>query len=116
MIEAAWDRDGAAAADQFLNELLVSRKRKDRQRLADVLVRFESYCRTGTLKVPMELNDLRDGIREIKAGDVRLPFFHVDPSPAGAVRLTHGFLKGTQRAPFKEIARAIGIRREDGKR
>ncbi|WP_156056496.1 hypothetical protein [Streptosporangium roseum] len=81
--------------------------------MADILVRLERYAVTGTLAVPRELNDLRDGIREIKAGDVRLPFFDVPGSIANAIRLTSGFFKSSWKTPRKHIDEAIWVRRED---
>ncbi|WP_062345959.1 hypothetical protein [Herbidospora yilanensis] len=113
MIEAARTRAGECRADDFLRRLEESRQPKDAARLADVLIRMERYAVTGSLAVPRELNNLRDGIREIKAGDVRLPFFEVPGSAADAVRLTSGFIKQSWRAPRKYIDEAIWVRTED---
>ncbi|WP_020544481.1 hypothetical protein [Nonomuraea coxensis] len=113
MIEAARTTRGECRADAFLTQLEQSRSRKDVVRLAEILVRFERYALTGSLAVPRELNDLRGGIREIKAGDVRLPFFDVPRSNAGAIRLTSGFLKKSWRTPRRHIDEAIWVRRED---
>ncbi|GII87421.1 hypothetical protein Ssi03_54110 [Sphaerisporangium siamense] len=113
MIEAARTRDGEYRADSFMRMLESSRSRKDETRLADILIRFERYAHTGSLPVPRELNDLRDGIKEIKAGDVRLPFFDVVKSSAAAIRLTSGFLKKSWKTPRKQIDEAMWIRRED---
>ncbi|GHE43842.1 hypothetical protein GCM10017673_52480 [Streptosporangium violaceochromogenes] len=113
MIEAARTTTGECRADEFIKKLENSRKPKDAQRLADILVRLERFAATGTLAVPRELNDLRDGIREIKAGDVRLPFFDVPRTFSGAIRLTGGFLKRSWRTPRNHIDEAIWVRRED---
>lgn len=113
MIEAARTASGECRADAFISGLESSRSRRDADRLADVLVRFERYAMTGTLAVPRELNDLEQGLREIKAGDVRLPFFDVPKSPTNAIRLTSGFIKRTWMTPRKYINEALWIRRED---
>ncbi|MEU8266393.1 hypothetical protein AB0B89_04435 [Sphaerisporangium sp. NPDC049002] len=63
MIEAARTREGEARADAFIARLEKSRSQKDAKRLADILVRFERYAYTGSLAIPRELNDLRDGIK-----------------------------------------------------
>ncbi|WP_329092366.1 hypothetical protein [Streptosporangium sp. NBC_01469] len=81
--------------------------------MADIIIRLERYAATGTLAVPRELNDLRDGIREIKVGDVRLPFFDVPGSVANAIRLTSGFLKKSWQTPRGYIDEAIWVRKED---
>lgn len=104
--------DGECPADEFLVALENSRKPKDRDRLAAILMLFEDYAE-GELEIPRELNDLRDGVREIKAGDVRLPFFEVDGTKTGAIRLTHGFVKRGEKAPREQIDKASWIRRED---
>lgn len=113
MIEAARTTTGECRADEFIKKLENSRSDKDMARLADILVRLERFAMTGTLAVPRELNDLREGIREIKAGDVRLPFFDVPQSTSGAIRLTSGFLKKSWRTPRRHIDEAIWVRRED---
>ncbi|MEV6863279.1 hypothetical protein AB0M44_20020 [Streptosporangium subroseum] len=113
MIEAARTIAGECRADAFIKKLEASRARRDAERLADILVRFERYAITGSLAIPRELNDLRDGIKEIKAGDVRLPFFDVPKSSTGAIRLTSGFIKKSWRTPRGYIDEAIWVRRED---
>ncbi|WP_204017564.1 hypothetical protein [Sphaerimonospora thailandensis] len=113
MIEAARTTAGECRADAFITELESTRSRKNLTRLADIVVRFERFALTGSLPVPRELNDLEDGIKEIKAGDVRLPFFDVPRSPTGAVRLTSGFLKKSWKTPPKYIREAIWVRKED---
>lgn len=113
MIEAAVDGDGAARAEIFIDRLGASRVGKDLIRLTDSLIRLEDFARTGSLDIPRELNDLRDGIKEIKVGDVRWLFYEPAPRACASVRLTHAFLKGTQRTPRREIDLALWIRRED---
>ncbi|TDC05822.1 type II toxin-antitoxin system RelE/ParE family toxin [Actinomadura bangladeshensis] len=113
-IEAAKDRDGAEQAANFIAKLERSRRRKDRDRIADIAVRFNDFAVNGRLRAPREINDLEDGIKEIKAGDVRLPFYEEQAGGhRGLVRLTHGFSKKQQKCPLKEIRKAIAIRRED---
>jgi hypothetical protein len=115
MIEAARLPDGSAPADDFL-VMLEESKGELRRRLADIAVRFEDYAHRGTLRVPRELNDLGDGIREIKAGNVRLPFFEIENqehSPVGVVRLTNGFVKKTWNTPRKHILKAVWVRGKD---
>ncbi|MDH6577570.1 hypothetical protein [Kitasatospora sp. MAP5-34] len=112
MIEAARCPDGMLA-DQWIAKLERSKSRRDLDRLADIAIVFESFARRGTLEVPRELNELGDGLREIKVGKHRFPFFHLEGSPAGAVRLTHGFLKGTWPTPRGELDKAKWVRRKD---
>jgi phage-related protein len=118
LIEAARTGDGQGIAEAFLSGLENARvhRKKNLDRLADVAVRFEDFARRGTLEVPRELReDLREGIGEIKAGDVRLLFFNAVASchSLRIVRLTHGFIKGTERTPRREIDKALWVRRED---
>jgi hypothetical protein len=116
MIEVARTRAGEVRADAFIVELerRAARGKQDAlRRLSDIAIRFEEYAQMGTLRIPLELNQLTDNIWEIKAGDVRLPFFEVPESPSGAVRLTSGFIKGTWRTPRKFIDEAEWVRRED---
>jgi hypothetical protein len=76
IIEAARTHDGKEPVEEFLRRLEKPRRAKNTQRLADIAIVFEEYGRTGTLDIPRELNDLRrGGLWEIKAGDVRFPFF-----------------------------------------
>jgi hypothetical protein len=83
-----------------------------------------------------EINDLGEGLWELKIGKVRIPFFegnctgtgssmgaipklglptNVQPPTTGShcARMTHAFEKGTEKTPRREIDRAEGIRRED---
>jgi phage-related protein len=112
MIEAARTRDDAVLADEFLRDL--ERTRGGLARLADVAMRFEDLALTGTLEIPRELNELRDDLWEVKVEKIRLPFFWLQqPFKSTAIRLTHGFMKNTQRTPRKEIDRAQWVRKED---
>ncbi|MER6782625.1 MULTISPECIES: type II toxin-antitoxin system RelE/ParE family toxin [unclassified Streptomyces] len=113
MIEAARTEDGASPVDEYLNGLLTSGKAKDEERLASILVRFESFARRGTLEIPRELNELQDGLWEFKAGTDRVPFFYLAESESNALRATHGFIKRQLRTPRKEINWAKRIRKED---
>jgi phage-related protein len=116
MIEAARISDGSSPADEFLTALVSRRNFRDLgiSRAADVAVRFEDFARTGNLLIPRELRELREGIWEIKVGKVRLPFFWLtEPYESRAVRLTHGFIKSTDKTPRGEMDRAVWVRRED---
>ncbi|QIY95647.1 hypothetical protein HEP87_18415 [Streptomyces sp. S1D4-11] len=112
MIEAARCPDGCLA-DDYLTSLERSRKPRDRDKLVDIALVFEEYAHTGELAIPRELNDLVDGIREIKVGKHRFPFFYPRADSKFPVRLTHGFLKGTVETPRQEINKAKWVRRED---
>lgn len=116
MIEAAHCPDGFLV-DEYISSLERSRRRKDRNALAVIALIFEEYARTGELEFPRELNNLHDGIREIKAGVHRFPFFHLpaETHTDSSVRLTHGFLKQGPQAPREHIDRAKWVRREDPK-
>lgn len=103
--------------ETLLQELESSGRRKDVQLLADMAVVFEEYGLRGTLVVPRELNELRDGLWEIKVGDLRFPFYTLDDAshPAPAARLTGGFRKRTSRTPRQELDKALWVMREDTK-
>ena len=113
MIEGARDGYGGTLADEFIQELESSKSKKNLNRLADIAVRFEEYSLHGTLEVPRELNQLTPIISEIKAGDVRLPFYETNTCHSRVARLTHGFVKRQQRTPRKEIHKAEWVYRED---
>lgn len=42
-----------------------------------------------------------------------LPFFEVEGTKSGAIRLTHGFVKQGTKAPRKQIDTASWVRHED---
>ncbi len=112
-IEAALDRSGESPSRDFLVSL--NRKKKAQEQLIDILMRLEDFASTGTLAVPRELNHLKDELWEIKAGNVRLPFYYNKLGTCGRIRVTHGFLKASQKTPLKEIDRGLAIIREDSK-
>jgi hypothetical protein len=115
IIEAARTRDGAEPVEEFFRKLENSKRGSDTQRLADIAIIFEEYGQRGMLRVPRELNDLRDGLREIKVHDIRFPFYETTDSQHSAVvtRLTGAFIKGTARTPRREIDKALWVMRED---
>lgn len=122
-IEDAINGHGHQEAYAFLRRLEGSRKRGDRDRYADILVRFEQYAEFGELDVPRELNHLVGDLWEIKTASDRLPFF--SHSHAGkheqTVRLTHGFEKSKGRTaqgriPRKHLDRAAWVMRSDRER
>ncbi len=114
MIEAARGLNGSSLSVDYI-ESMENKRRPDNRRLAVIALVFEEMARTGTLEIPRELNTLRDGIEEIKAGDIRFPFYRPEEeaSHAATIRLTHGFKKGGDNTPRKEIDKAIWVRRED---
>lgn len=113
VVEYAWDRSGNAAGLEYLERLLSSRKTEDLA--ADGLVRVETFAATGELDIPRELNRLTDDLHEIKARTLRLPFYY--PVAACAqVRITHGFVKRSEKTPRKEIDLGMAIIREDQNR
>ncbi|MFB8209199.1 type II toxin-antitoxin system RelE/ParE family toxin [Streptomyces sp. NPDC056010] len=115
MIEAARTTEGKFEAEEFIADLENKIRRKGNlQRLADIAVRMEEFADRGALRIPLQLNHLRDDIWEIKAGDVRLPFFYCEHFTGKTVRLTHGFLKESQKTPRKHIVKALWVMREDG--
>ncbi|MFF0445052.1 type II toxin-antitoxin system RelE/ParE family toxin [Streptomyces sp. NPDC004609] len=115
MIEAARTTEERFEADEFIAELERNHKRRGNlQRLADIAIRLEEFAERGTLRVPLQLNRLRDDLYEVKAGDVRLPFFYCTHFTGKTVRLTHGFLKKSQKTPRKHIDKALWVMREDG--
>lgn len=112
-IEAAFDRAGQAPAVGFFDDLL--RAKRTRPFAGDAAQRLEDFARAGRLEVPRELNRLHDELWEIKAQRVRLPLYYATADCAD-VRVTHGFLKNSQKTPRREIDRGLAIIREDKKR
>lgn len=119
IIEAArTDKQGQDLVDEFLTtKPWLRRRKKTLVREADVAIVFNEYARMGSLRIPLELNDLdlSAGLREIKAGPGRFPFYEItDQQHAVTVtRLTHGFPKGTDETPRKEIDMAKWVIRQD---
>jgi len=112
-IEAARDRDGEEAFNAWVQSIVGGSNAAHRELLYDLAIRWEHYCKTGSLPVPRELNDLGDGIWEFKIGTLRVPFFAINDNIQGTDRVTHGFIKRSRKAPRPEIRRALAIRRED---
>ncbi|MDQ2873819.1 MAG: hypothetical protein M3Y33_02960 [Actinomycetota bacterium] len=81
IIEAArTDKQGRDLVDEFLTTRPWLRRRKTTLvREAAMAIVFNEYARTGTLRIPLELNDLdlSIGLREIKAGPGRFPFYEI---------------------------------------
>lgn len=115
MIEAARSPEGILA-DEYLRRLEQSRKRKDREDLATILIVFEDFAHRDCLDFPREINDLVDGLRELKPDKHRFPFFYPTAGSTFTTRLTHGFVKRSQRAPREQIDKAKWVRREDLRR
>lgn len=122
IIEAArTNKEGQDLVDEFLTTKPWLRRRKATLvREADVAIVLDEYARTGTLRIPLELNDLdlSIGLREIKAGPGRFPFYEVtDERHAVTVtRLTHGFPKGPNLTPHGELDKAKWVMRQDMER
>lgn len=119
-MEAAWDQEKADNFSLWVDEQFASRKpaaARNRAVIADLAVRLEEYCETGSLEIPRELNILIQGeLWEFKVGKLRVPFFRASPGSPGTVRLTHHFFKKTKFTPRRELDRAKAIMREDLKR
>jgi len=111
-IEVALDRDGLAQAALFLEELETG-KPWQKDLVAGMAIRLETFAATGELLVPRQLNHLRDELWEFKCGKLRLPFYHRRGAACGQVRITHGFIKRGDRTPVREIDRGLAIMRED---
>ena len=118
IIEAA----RTAGGDDLVNDYLTRKpwlllRNKPRVSEADVAIVFDEYARKGYLRIPTELNDLdiSIGLREIKVGAARFPFYELADQlhPLTVVRLTHGFTKGTDETPRKEIAKAKAVMEYD---
>jgi hypothetical protein len=119
IIEAARAAGGQDLIDEYLTKKpWLLRRKKVLVNEANVALRFEEYARTGTLRIPLELNDLdvTIGLREIKVGKARFPFYELTDSqhPVTVTRLTHGFTKGTEETPLREISKAKAIMQLDG--
>ncbi len=118
VIEAARTAKGNDLVDEYLAKKpwLLLRNRPQVSE-ADVAIVFDEYARKGHLRIPKELNDLdlSIGLREIKVGPARFPFYELVDQlhPVIATRLTHGFTKGTDKTPFKEIAKAKAVMEYD---
>ena len=111
--------NGPQAATPSVEFIESLKENQDQQRLALIQTRLERFSRQGEQSLGRNVRELRDGLWEIKAGDVRLPFFHIDETMESrcdrgtVIRLTHGFIKRGMRAPEAEINRARWIWGED---
>lgn len=115
-IEAARTLDGGEPSEDYLRKLEKSpgHGRSNVKKLAAIVICFEAYANTGELVRPRELNELEDGILEIKGDAARLPFYLVMDNIHGQVaRIVGGFDKGEWRTPRKRIRNAIWVRGED---
>jgi hypothetical protein len=114
IVEAARAAGGQDLIDDYLTKKpwLLWRK-KVQVNEADVALRFDEYARSGRLRVPLELNDLDTalGLREIKVGPARFPFYELADlaHTVTVTRLTHGFTKGTDKTPPRELRKAKAI-------
>ncbi len=115
IIEAARTLEGAEPAEEYIAKLENSRRKTDLDRLAVVVIVLEEYARLGRLRIPLELNQLRDDLWEIKAGVIRLPFYEPNDSSHVSVvtRLTSGFVKKQRNTPQGEIRRGIWVMGQD---
>ncbi len=127
-LEAAWDERGEHVVIQWFWRLLRGAWGDEPgwlrrlgvgvrlEILADLSMRFEEYCNTGTLRIPRELNELdkSKGLLEIKVSNARVPIF--DCTEYGTTRCTHGFYKKQQSTPRNEINRGLAIMRADKSR
>jgi phage-related protein len=111
VIEAARRPSGEALAENFLADLDA---RGQYSELAEIAIRLEDFALNGTLTVPLQLNNLGDGIFEIKTPTVRLAFYYAQhPGNVQAVRLTNGFFKRGRKTPPRHIRLAKRMRAED---
>lgn len=125
-LEAAWDKNGHHEVINWFSRLVrgiwqneqdwIRRLGQNRRLevLSDLLMRFEDYCKTGTLKIPRELNMLDEaaGLKEIKVPSARVSFYE-SHTEARTSRCTHGFYKKTERTPMREIDKGLAIMRAD---
>lgn len=116
-VETAWDRDRVDNFTAWVDEQYSSRKSaavRNRDLIADLAIRLEEYCDSGTLEIPRELNTLVEGeLWEFKVGTLWVPFFRSSFQSPGTVRVTHHFFKRSMRTPRRELDRAKAIKRED---
>ena len=101
-IEHAMRANGAMLAESFVETL----DEKDQRRLG---VLFRRMADTGKIHNKEQFKKVRGKIYEFKRHQVRVGCFQ-----AGAAwRLTHGFIKKTEKWPEREIERAQDIMKED---
>lgn len=78
----------------------------DEEESGKVIALFGYVRREGLPKDRRRCNILGDGVFELKAGQIRLPFFY-DPEHRKVIVLTHHFKKQSQNTPPREIRAAI---------
>lgn len=103
----------------LINRLKGYKKREIMQCFADFLIRLESYSNGNDLNFPREVNRLHLDplLMEYKTGFIRAPYFKVlDASACGikTERITHGFLKKSQKTNQAEIRKGLAIIKTDG--
>ena len=101
-IEYAVCANGSMPAREFIEGMVES----ERQRLG---VLFRRMADTGEIHNPQQFKKIKDKIYEFKRYQTRLGCFQV----GDRWRLTHGFIKKTDKWPKREIERATRIRKED---
>jgi hypothetical protein len=114
IIEAAKARKGEDLVNEYLTKKpWLLRRKPGNVNEFDVAMIFEEYARLGTLRIPLELNDLDRsiGLREIKAGAARFPFYELTDKlhHVTVTRLTHGFTKGDDKTAPREIRKAKAV-------
>ena len=135
-LEAALDQQGNSPLLDEWESKIRTGKGRYADDWADLTIVVEIFLNDPKALRSNEVNDLGDGLWELKGGRLRLPFFGVDCSgtvsssghhrhlvlPGGvrppqgsdrSARGTHVFGKGQQRTPRKQIDRALGIMRRD---
>lgn len=118
-IEAALDKTGSPEAIRYLENLADEARisvASAQNTLADLALQLQDFADGKPQDIPRQVNDLRDGIQEIKVGKLRLPFYLREDASCGHVRLTHGFWKRGNDTPNREIDKAKAIRRTDMER
>lgn len=114
IIEAARALGGEDQVSEYItSKSWLFRRKVELVDEALIALRLEEYARTGSLRVPLQLNDLdtATGLREIKAGPARFPFYELTDQVhvVTVTRLTHGFTKGMDKTPPREIRKAKAI-------
>lgn len=135
-LEAALDNRGRAPVLDEWGSRIQAGTGRHADDWADLAIVIDVFLARPQALRPNEVNDLREGLWELKGGRLRLPFFGVDcpgtisssgqhrhlvlPSAvrqpgdaARSARGTHVFVKGQQRTPRKQIDRAMAIMRKD---
>lgn len=116
VIESCWNNELEPEAARYLDTLknvkvTLEGGKTSLSRYSDMVTRLDELVRTGTLRRPLELNSLGDGIEEVKTAYDRLPFYRAGGNTL--LRMTHGFQKQQQKTPAGQIRKAIAIRKID---